>query len=80
MDASEKVDPGVSHEGDVRVLAQVIPVNQRGELRPFVSLDDLERIAADDPTWVSKTLVYSRRVWESIGDHPTLKYVLESED
>ena len=56
---------------------QVIAVEKGGTVRPFVSLDDLERIAADDPALVMKTLVYSRRVWESIKDRPTVVYVLE---
>jgi hypothetical protein len=62
---------------DGRTLAQVVPLEQRGELRPFVSLDDLERLAADDPAWLTKALEYSRAVFESIKDRPGVIYVLK---
>jgi hypothetical protein len=40
----------MAEEGGGRRLAQVIAVEQRGMERPFVSLDDLERLAAEDAT------------------------------
>jgi hypothetical protein len=36
--------------------AQVIAVEQRGEQRAFVSLDDLERLATEDPASLPKIL------------------------
>ena len=59
-----------------KALGQVICVEQKGELRPFVSLDDLERLAADDAAWVMKSLEAARRVFESIKERPAVIYVL----
>jgi hypothetical protein len=57
---------------------QVIPVEQGDTLRPFISLDDLERIAANDPASVTKVLGYARRVWDSTKDRPqTIVYVIQ---
>lgn len=63
---------------DVRWLAQVVPVEQRGELRAFASLDDLERIAADDPAEVTSVLGQLRTAYESMGEDPAVVYVIES--
>ena len=60
-----------------KVLGQVICVEQRGELRPFVSLDDLERLACDDAAWLMKSLEAARTVFESVKDQPAVVYVLE---
>ena len=60
-----------------KALGQVICVEQGGELRPFVSLDDLERLAPDDAAWLMKSLEASRRVFESVKERPAVVYVLE---
>jgi hypothetical protein len=59
-----------------KALGQVICVEQRGELRPFVSLDDLERLAADDAAWLMKALQAARIVFESVKERPGVIYVL----
>jgi hypothetical protein len=59
-----------------KALGQVICVEQEGKLRPFVSLDDLERLADDDAAWLMKALGASRRVFESIKERPAVIYVL----
>lgn len=60
-----------------KALGQVICVEQGSELRPFVSLDDLERLAADDAAWLMKSLEAARRVFESVKERPAVVYVLE---
>jgi hypothetical protein len=60
----------------VKALGQIVCVEQEGKLRPFVSLDDLERLAADDPAWLMKSLEAARTVFESIKDRPGVIYVL----
>jgi hypothetical protein len=60
-----------------RALGQVVCVEQGGKLRPFMSLDDLERLAADDPAWLMKSLEAARTVFESIKDRPGVIYVLK---
>lgn len=67
-------------EGSGRELAHVVPLEQEGRLRAFVSLDDLERLAADDPAWLMKALEYSRTIFESIKDRPGVVYVLKHQD
>ena len=59
-----------------KALGQVICVEQEGELRPFVSLDDLEGLAAGDAAWLMKSLEAARMVFESIKERPTVTYVL----
>src|SRR5262245_25320121 len=72
---TDEVDESELPEG--ALAWQVIPVEQGGTLRPFISLDDLERIATDDPASVMKVLGYARTVWESVKDHPPVAYVIE---
>lgn len=45
-------------------VAQVVAVEQRGQERAFVSLDDLERLAAEDPATLPKVLVLLRTVFD----------------
>jgi hypothetical protein len=59
-----------------RSLAQVVAVEQRSELRAFVSLDDLERLAAEDPASPTKILGQLRTAFESFEDRPSVVYVL----
>ena len=65
--------------GSVRWLAQVIAVKQRSEPRPFVSLDDLERLAAEDPASLTKMLGQLRTVFESFKNRPGVIYVLKGQ-
>jgi hypothetical protein len=60
-----------------KALGQVVCVEQEGKLRPFVSLDDLERLAADDSAWLMKSLEAARTVFESIKERPAVIYVLK---
>jgi hypothetical protein len=57
------------------MLAQVIAVEQRGMERPFVSLDDLERLAAEDATSLPRVLGQLRMVFESWEDRTGGVYV-----
>lgn len=61
--------------GGEKALAQVICVEQAGSLRPFVSLDDLERLAADDVAFL-KSIEAAHIVFESIKERPGVTYVL----
>lgn len=45
-------------------LAQVVAVEQGGNQRPFVSLDDLERLAASHPEKFPTMLSLLRRVYD----------------
>ena len=65
----------VADEGRGRMLAQVIAVEQRGTERPFVSLDDLERLAADDASSLPRVLVELRRVFDGWEDRTGGVYV-----
>jgi len=49
-------------------LAQVVAVEQRGVERPFISLDNLERIAAHDPARLPTVLVQLRAVFDGWHD------------
>jgi hypothetical protein len=59
-------------------LAQVVAVEHRGEQRPFVSLDDLERLATQDPASLPKILGQLRAVWDSWHDSTGGVYVNKS--
>jgi hypothetical protein len=61
-------------------LGQVIAVEQRGRLRPFVALDALERLVAEDPSIVPRLLRVYRTVWEdSCEQAESAVYVLRRE-
>jgi hypothetical protein len=59
-----KVDPDVEFDGE-GYIGQVIAVEQEGQQRPFVSLDDLERWAAEDPSKLPDLLRMFRTVYNS---------------
>jgi hypothetical protein len=59
-------------------LAQVIAVEQRGQERAFVALDDLERLAAEDAASLPKTVSLLRRVYENWTDRTGGVYVNKS--
>jgi hypothetical protein len=61
-----------------RRLAQVIAVEQEGRQRAFVALDDLERLAADDPGELSHILAQLRRVFEGWTNRTGGVYVHKS--
>ena len=61
-------------EREGKALGQTICVEQSGVLRPFVSLDDLERLAADGDTWPAKGLEAARIVFESVKERPGVIY------
>jgi len=49
-------------------IGQVIAVEQEGAQRPFVSLEDLERWAAADPSTLPDVLRIHRTVYDSWQD------------
>ena len=55
--------------------AQVVAVEQSGRERAFVSLDDLERLAGEDPTALGTILSQLRVVFESWHDRSGGLYV-----
>jgi hypothetical protein len=62
-----------------RSLAQVVAVERGGEQRAFVSLDDLERLATEDPASLPKILGQLRTVFESWHDRTGGIYVNKRE-
>jgi hypothetical protein len=62
-----KVDSDVEFDGE-GFIGQVIAVEQKGEKRPFVSLDDLERWGAEDPSKLPDVLRMLRTVYDSWQD------------
>ena len=65
----------MADEGGGRMLAQVIAVEQRGMERPFVSLDDLERLATEDATSLPRVLAQLRMVFDGWEDRTGGVYV-----
>jgi hypothetical protein len=65
---------------NVRALAQVLAVEQRDELRAFVSLDDLERLAAEDPSDLPKVFGQLRTVYESFRERPGVIYTIKEQE
>jgi hypothetical protein len=61
-----------------KALAQVIAVEQEGRQRAFVALDDLERLAANDPGGLPHTLALLRRVFEGWTNRTGGVYVHKS--
>ena len=60
-------------------MAQVVAVEQRGTQRAFVSLDDLERLAAEDPATLTTILGQLRTGFESWHDRTEGVYVPKPE-
>jgi hypothetical protein len=54
--------------GQGRYLARFVAVEEAGEQRPFVSLDDLERLVSEDPASLSKVLGQLRLAFEAWHD------------
>jgi hypothetical protein len=54
--------------GEGRYLARFVAVEEAGGQRPFVSLDDLERLASEDPASLSKVLGQLRLAFEAWHD------------
>jgi hypothetical protein len=69
-----KVDSNVEFDGE-GFIAQVIAVEQEGEERPFVSLDDLERWSAEDPSKLPDVLKMLRTVYDSWQDRTGGVYI-----
>ena len=59
-------------------IGQVIAVEQGGELRPFVSLVDLERWAATDPSKIQEVLRIHQTVYDGWQDKTGGVYVNKS--
>ena len=60
-------------------LGQVIAVERRGKQRPFVDLEALERLAADDVSVLPKLLGVYRTIWDREVDRAHPVYVLRDE-
>lgn len=56
-------------------VGQVIAVEQKGEQRPFVSLDDLERWAGEDPSKLPEVLRTLRTVYDGWQDRTGGVYI-----
>lgn len=56
-------------------IGQVIAVEQEGEQRPFVSLNDLERWVVEDPSKLSGVLRTLRAVYDSWQDRTGGVYI-----
>jgi hypothetical protein len=69
-----KVDSDVEFDVEGHV-GQVIAVEQEGEQRPFVSLDDLERWAAQNPSKLPDVLRMFRTVYDSWQDRTGGVYI-----
>lgn len=65
-------DVGFEVEGSI---GQVIAVEQEGEQRPFVSLDDLERWVAEDPSKLPGVLKVLRAVFDGWQDRTGGVYI-----
>jgi hypothetical protein len=70
----------VERSGRWRSLAQVVAVEQRGDQRAFVSLDDLERLVTEDPASLPEVLGQLRVVFEGWNDRTGGIYVHKPED
>lgn len=69
-----KVDSGVAF--DVRGhIGRVVAVEHNGEERPFVSLGDMERWAAEDPSKLPDVLRILRTVYDSWVDRTGGVYI-----
>jgi hypothetical protein len=62
-----KVGSDVEFEGEGHI-GQVIAVEQDGEQRPFVSLDDLEGWVVEDPSKLPEVLRMLRAAYDSWQD------------
>jgi hypothetical protein len=69
-----KVDSDVEFDGE-GYIGQVIAVEQEGQQRPFVSLDDLERWAAEDSSKLPDLLRMFRTVYDSWQDRTGGVYI-----
>jgi hypothetical protein len=65
---------------DWRNLAQVIAVEQRGQERAFVALDDLERLAAENAASLPDTLARLRRVYDKWTNRAGGVYINKTPD
>lgn len=73
-----KVDVGNAGFNVKGFIGQVIAVEQNGEQRPFVSLDDLERWAATDPSKLQDVLRIHRTVYDRWQDRTGGVYINKS--